>query len=158
MLIQQVLRRLTQVITSEDDMLALGARLGRHSGRVGTIFLRGDLGAGKTTFVRGLLRGKGYGGTVKSPTYSLAVSYHLDTSVCYHLDLYRLQTGGDSDFPGLRDLLSEPALTLIEWPECVSGWLLPDVGIQICYGVHVRHVTLQAHTEIGNNLLCGLSV
>lgn len=157
-MVQQALRTLTQVVTSEDDMVAFGVRLGQHSGCAGTVFLQGDLGAGKTTLVRGLLRGKGYVGTVKSPTYSLVVSYHLATGICYHLDLYRLQTGDELELPGLRDFSSQAALILIEWPERVSGWFLPDTCVQIKYGLNERHVTLQACTEIGNNLLSGLSV
>ena len=153
----QVLQSVTQVVTSEGSMLALGMKLGQSSaGCAGTIFLQGDLGVGKTTLVRGLLRGKGYVGIVKSPTYSLMVSYRLPIGVCYHLDLYRLNTSNESELLGLRDLLAESALILIEWPERVSGWFLPDVGVQMRYGVNERQVFLQACTKVGNNLLCGL--
>lgn len=138
-------------------MLLLGMKLGQYSGCSGTIFLQGEMGVGKTTFVRGFLRGKGYAGIVKSPTYSLIMSYHLVTGICYHLDLYRLSD--ESEFPGLRDLLTRPSLILIEWPDCVSGCLLPDMCLQVYYnGGDRRKITLQACTQTGNNWLLGLSV
>ncbi len=140
-------------------MIALGMQLGQSPACSGTVFLQGEMGAGKTTLVRGLLRGKGYMGIVKSPTYALMMSYHLTTGLCYHLDLYRLSTRGEAEFPGFRDLFTGPALILIEWPDCVSDWLLPDLCLQVCYdGADRRRMTLQACTQTGNNLLCGLSV
>lgn len=159
MVAEPTLKTVTQVVASEEDMVGLGMQLGQHSGCVGTIFLQGELGVGKTTFVRGLLQGKGYAGAVKSPTYSLILSYQLPAGVCYHLDLYRLSTTDESEFPGLRDLLTEPALILIEWPERISGGLFqPDVCVQMSYGMHKREIVLQACTQIGNNFLFGLSV
>jgi tRNA threonylcarbamoyladenosine biosynthesis protein TsaE len=157
---QEVLQKVAKIVASEEAMIALGMKLGRHSGCIGTIFLQGDLGVGKTTFVRGWLRGGGYMGTVKSPTYSLIGYYPLAAGVCYHLDFYRLDSGDESESLGLRDLVVDSALMFIEWPEQAAGWLpRPDLCIRIRYVASGRRETmLRACTQVGNNLLRGLFV
>ncbi len=117
---------------NEVEQLALGAKLGQWLGTQGIIFLEGDLGAGKTTLVRGFLRGRGYQGKVKSPTYTIIESYGLASGLCYHLDLYRLLDAEELDFLGWRDMLAESAVMLIEWPERANTLLPePDLRIQI---------------------------
>jgi tRNA threonylcarbamoyladenosine biosynthesis protein TsaE len=158
---QEGLQKVIKVVVSEEAMIVLGMRLGEYSSYIGTVFLQGDLGVGKTTFVRGWLRGKGYAGVVKSPTYSLIVSYPFAAGICYHLDLYRLGSGNESEFLGLRDLLAGSVLTFIEWPEqVVDGWLpQPDLCIQMRYMVSGgRKMIMQAYTQLGNNLLRGLFI
>lgn len=121
-------------IEHEADQVALGARLGQLVGREGVIFLEGDLGAGKTTLARGFLQARGHQGKVKSPTYTLIEPYVLASGPCYHLDLYRLLDAEELDYLGLRDILSESAVVLIEWPERAKLLLPePDLRIQIAH-------------------------
>lgn len=107
----------------ETEMMALGAQLARELAGGQVITLSGDLGAGKTTLVRGLLRGLGFGGRVKSPSYGLVESYEAGGLEIHHLDLYRLGDPEELDFIGLEDLVGPGAVLLIEWPERGKGRL-----------------------------------
>ncbi len=104
---------------------ALAARLESQYRGDACIYLQGDLGAGKTTLVRGVLRGFGYDGAVKSPTYTLLEPYTLARGLVYHLDLYRIGHGEELTFVGLDELLQEAAVKLIEWPDRGAGYLPP---------------------------------
>ena len=96
------------------------------------IFLHGDLGAGKTTFVRGILRGLGFLGAVKSPTYTLMEPYLLEDLEVYHFDLYRLQSPQELEFVGFDEILTGPGLKLLELPEQGWSWLpSPDVDVYL---------------------------
>ena len=83
----------------------------------GVLYLQGDLGAGKTTCARSLLRALGVVGLVRSPTYTLVETYELAGLTCIHVDLYRLQSLTEVDELGLRDLVGPSCLLLVEWPE-----------------------------------------
>ncbi|RFF26483.1 tRNA (adenosine(37)-N6)-threonylcarbamoyltransferase complex ATPase subunit type 1 TsaE [Wenzhouxiangella sp. 15181] len=112
--------------------MALGGALAGQFADGGIVYLSGDLGVGKTTLVRGLLRALGYEGRVKSPSYGLIESYVIDGRDIHHLDLYRLGHGEEIAYLGLEDLLTEGSLLLVEWPERGEGWLPgPDWHIHI---------------------------
>src|SRR5687768_8788811 len=113
---------LTMELDSEQKLAELAGVFARalHSARAWplVIGLRGDLGSGKTTWVRAMLRGLGYAGRVPSPTYTLLEQYACGSLSVVHLDLYRLRSGEELENLGLRDWLAEPQRWLaVEWPE-----------------------------------------
>ena len=98
--------------------------------RQACIELRGPLGAGKTTFVRHLLRALGVTGRIKSPTYAVLEPYTLDGLAISHLDFYRFADAREGLDAGLRDVFAAPGLTLVEWPQHAAG-LLPTADLRI---------------------------
>ena len=113
------------------------------------IYLRGDLGAGKTTFSRGFVQACGHQGVVKSPTYTLIEPYQLENVMIYHLDLYRVMDPGELEYLGM-DQLSQPAtISLIEWPERGSDDLpSPDLTVSLLLKDNGRQATLTAHNAL----------
>ena len=94
------------------------------------VFLRGELGAGKTTLVRGILRALGFRGAVKSPTYTLLEPY--DDYGIYHFDFYRIEDGGELEFMGVDEHMADRSIKLIEWPERADGRLpAPDIDVAL---------------------------
>ena len=137
---------------------SLGRRLAAVLPAAAMIHLRGPLGAGKTTLVRGVLRGLGYRGAVRSPTYTLIEPYDEGGRRLCHLDLYRLGDPEELEFIGLRDLLAEPAVLLVEWPERGAGVLpAPDLEIVLAVAEPGREARLQAATALGAALGAELS-
>ena len=114
--------------TSEEDTMFVAGLFSTAIGAGGVIYLEGDLGAGKTTFVRGFMRGLGFLDAVKSPTFTLVEPYELGRGQVYHFDLYRLGHPEELEYLGVDDYFNENALCLIEWPEKGSGYL-PDCDI-----------------------------
>lgn len=138
---------------------ALGARLAVAIDRQGAaqplvIGLSGDLGAGKTTLVGGLLAKLGHTGAVRSPTYTLIEPYPLQGRDYYHCDLYRLVEAEQVDDLGLRDLAAPGAVLLIEWIERAEGRLgQADLTIDIAYRDEGRSVDIDAWTPLGEQIL-----
>ncbi|ANN65920.1 tRNA (adenosine(37)-N6)-threonylcarbamoyltransferase complex ATPase subunit type 1 TsaE [Bordetella bronchialis] len=116
----------------------------------GRIHLSGDLGAGKTAFVRALLRASGIKGRIKSPSYALLESYKVSNLYFYHFDFYRFSDPREWLDAGFRDLLRDDVVVLIEWPERAAGLLPPpDLHIGLAYAGPGRDATLTAHTARG---------
>lgn len=119
--------------------------------------LSGELGAGKTTLVGGLLAALGHPGPVRSPTYSLVEPYRLAGRDVQHCDLYRLRDPSELDDLGLRDLLLPRSLLIVEWPERAGGRLPPvDLALRLEYSGEGRTVTITAGTASGQALLAVL--
>lgn len=113
----------TLQITDETAMMELGGQIACLLPIGGVVLLHGNLGVGKTTLVRGLLRSLGFEGTVKSPTYTLVEPYHVANRDIYHFDLYRLADPEELEYLGVRDYFRNDALCLIEWPQQADGFL-----------------------------------
>lgn len=142
---------------NETAMVALGEQLGgllsQYSGAL-NVHLLGDLGAGKTTLTRGILRAFGHAGAVKSPTYTLVESYEFPQRTIYHFDLYRLGDPEELEYMGIRDYFSAASLCLIEWPARGEGVLpAPDLVIEISVAGAGRQVTMCANSAALDPLL-----
>ncbi|MDQ5908348.1 MAG: tRNA threonylcarbamoyladenosine biosynthesis protein TsaE [Pseudomonadota bacterium] len=148
---------LNYVLDSAEATEALGARLAARLRPGVILYLSGDLGAGKTTLVRGLLHALGHHGTVKSPTYTLVEPYQIGDWRLFHWDLYRVTDPEELDFLGLRDQLDEQAILLIEWPEQGQGELpAADVEIALSYVGEGRACQLIALSSVGHTMLADL--
>jgi tRNA threonylcarbamoyladenosine biosynthesis protein TsaE len=128
--------------------LAAGLRDG------GVLYLRGELGAGKTTFARALLGALGVGLRIKSPTYSLIESYATGDLAVHHLDLYRIADPGELEWLGLADLTAGPHLLLVEWPERAARALpVPDLVVSLAHAGEKRDAVLAAGSVRGADWL-----
>lgn len=119
------------------------------------IELRGDLGAGKTTFVRHLLAALGVKGRIKSPTYAVVETYLLDNGAnIWHFDFYRFNDPGEWEEAGFRDMFASPGLKLVEWPD-KAGRYLPRADLVLAIAVldsGARQVTMTSQTDTGKAL------
>jgi tRNA threonylcarbamoyladenosine biosynthesis protein TsaE len=141
---------------------AAGAQLAGGLGGGMIVTLSGDLGAGKTTLVRGCLRALGWKGPVKSPSYPLVEHYPLSSLYFYHFDFYRFADPSEWETAGLADCFHRDAVCLIEWPERVAGRLpQPDLALTLTYpddlSLSGRKLALAAHTEAGKRCLAAMT-
>ena len=125
------------IISSSEQMEALGARIAGALTAPAVIYLRGELGAGKTTLVRGILRGFGHQGLVKSPTFTLVESYRLNHLEVHHFDLYRLNDPQELDYIGLSEYCHAHSLCFFEWPD-LGGKLVPQASLEIELTYHEK--------------------
>lgn len=158
-------------LVDEAATLNFGAVLAKAIQPNLTIYLQGDLGAGKTTLVRGLLHALGYVGKVKSPTYTLVESYQVKSNVksnltLYHFDLYRFNDDEEWEEAGFRDYFNAESVCLIEWPEKAQNCLpTPDINITLIVknmdstenlGLEEnwgRSIQVSAHSTLGQQCL-----
>ena len=148
-------------LSSEQQQLDFAAQVASLIKPGMVIFLNGDLGTGKTTFVRGFLTALGHTGVVKSPTYTLVEPYELNDFSIFHFDLYRLADPEELEYAGGRDYFDGKAISLIEWPEQAEGFLpQADVIINLEYGNagidSGRDLSLQSGSESGKKLMLQL--
>lgn len=146
-----------RTIPTDADMVVFGAQLGAllagYSGAL-SVHLLGNLGAGKTTLTRGILRAFGHQGAVKSPTYTLVEAYEFGARTVYHFDLYRLGDAEELEYMGIRDYFVAGNLCLIEWPARGEGVLpAPDLQVSIAVAGSGRQVRLETANPALGELL-----
>jgi tRNA threonylcarbamoyladenosine biosynthesis protein TsaE len=149
---------ITLALADEQATLAEGARFANTLNAELTVYLHGDLGAGKTTLVRGLLHELGHHGKVKSPTYTLVEPYEVEINQnkvqVYHFDLYRFTDEEEWEAAGFRDYFNPHAICLIEWPE-KAGNIIPQADIDVYIEVKGEGRTIRyiANSKIGKKCL-----
>lgn len=154
-------RKLNTVVSDESQTEQLATNLSEAVKSTSAlpliVYLRGDLGAGKTTFSRSFIRGFGHEGNVKSPTYTLVEPYELDQLTIFHFDLYRLADPEELEFMGIRDYLDGDTVCLFEWPDKGAEYLAaPDITINIEHVEahdHQRSFQISAESSKGANIL-----
>ena len=140
-----------------DATARLGAALapGIAPGRV--LHLSGELGTGKTTLVRGLLRALGVTGPIKSPTYAWVEPYSISSLDLYHFDFYRFADGNAWLSSGLREYFRPEAVCIVEWPERAGDLLPPpDLAVRLSYDDTARRAELRTHSAAGDGWLASL--
>lgn len=146
--------RITLELADESATLALARRIAAHLNPGMVIYLHGDLGAGKTTLVRGILDALGYSGRVKSPTYTLLEPYHAAGLDLRHFDLYRLHDEQEWESAGFRDEFNGHNIFFIEWPEKARNSIPPaDVEIDLEILQLGRKAKIHANTKMGKQCL-----
>lgn len=149
---------ITLALADEQATLAEGARFANTLNAELAVYLHGDLGAGKTTLVRGLLHELGHHGKVKSPTYTLVEPYEVEINQnkvqVYHFDLYRFIDEEEWEAAGFRDYFNPHAICLIEWPE-KAGNIIPQADIDVYIEVKGEGRTIRyiANSKIGKKCL-----
>ncbi|MDD6177968.1 MAG: tRNA (adenosine(37)-N6)-threonylcarbamoyltransferase complex ATPase subunit type 1 TsaE [Succinivibrionaceae bacterium] len=142
------------ILENDDATVLFGKELAKCLEPNITIYLLGDLGAGKTTLTRGIVQGYGYEGIVKSPTFTLVEEYSFKNLMIYHFDLYRLNDPEELEFMGIRDYFKDNSIRLIEWPSKGEGIIdAPDLSINLKYFNNQRLIEIKA-----NNSKCNLIV
>jgi tRNA threonylcarbamoyladenosine biosynthesis protein TsaE len=146
--------QMTRFLPDEAATLAFGGALAGALTPGLTIYLVGDLGAGKTTLARGVLRGLGYMGKVKSPTYTLVEVYTVSRLSLYHFDFYRFADPREWVDAGFREHFNPDTVCFVEWPEKAGEFLpTPDVRILLAVAENGRSLQVQAQTEAGKKCL-----
>lgn len=150
--------KIEQYCADEASTHQLASALGKTFLQLGyggvCCFLRGELGAGKTTFSRFLLHALGHVGNVKSPTYTLVEPYDLGDVTLFHFDLYRLNDPEELEYMGIRDYFTAKTASLIEWPDQGAGLLpKPDLIFDISYHKEGRVFNIEAFSDFGKQCL-----
>jgi tRNA threonylcarbamoyladenosine biosynthesis protein TsaE len=153
---------LTLQLPDEAATLALGAALAAQVGAMpavnAIVNLEGDLGAGKTTLVRGWLRALGDAGPVKSPTYTLVELHAVSGLDLYHFDFYRFNQPEEYLDAGLDEYFAGAGIRLVEWPDKAAPYLpAPDLSVRLTLGGEGRCASIEAHGQRGRQWLSGLA-
>ena len=145
-------------LKNETETTAIGAKVASCLQGGEVIYLKGELGTGKTTLVRGALNKLGFVGNVKSSTYTIVEPYSIDSHVVYHFDLYRLNDSEELESLGIRDYCDGQSICFFEWPE-KGGNLLPnaDIKLELTYLQNTREVEFTAKSDVGKTILKQLS-
>lgn len=139
-----------EFLPDEPATQAAGARLAQVLKPGMVMTLSGDLGAGKTTLTRAILRSMGVNGRIKSPTYSLVEPYVISNLYLYHFDFYRFEDPDEWEASGFRDCFREDSICLIEWPEKAAGSLpAPDIALTLSWVGEGRSLQLNALSKAG---------
>ncbi len=142
------------LLKNESETLALGAKIAAMLQGGEIIYLSGELGAGKTTFVRGLLNGLGHSGNVKSPTYTLVEPYSINDKNIYHFDLYRINDPEELEAMGIRDYCDGESICLFEWPEQGEDVLpVADIILSFSHCDLGRELNIESKSSKGENIL-----
>ena len=137
-------------LSDEVATVTMGNQIAAIIEQGAVIYLHGDLGAGKTTFTRGVVQGFGHAGKVKSPTYTLVEPYELERANVYHFDLYRLGDPEELEYMGIRDYFSADAICVVEWPEKGGEFIpVPDLNITLSYVGDERKIVINSASERG---------
>ncbi len=146
-------------LADEAATRALGERVAAVLQPGASVHLSGDLGAGKTTLARGLIRALGFPGQVKSPSYALVEPYTDSRLTLYHFDFFRFKDPGEWRDAGLSECFNERAIWVVEWPEKAAG-VLPPADLRVRLEISPRggrHAAIEADTELGRACLSELA-
>ncbi len=141
-------------LKDESETVALGAKVAAATQGGEIVYLSGELGAGKTTFVRGFLNALGHSGNVKSPTYTLVEPYSIKGNNVYHFDLYRINDPEELEAMGIRDYCDGESICLYEWPE-QGKEVLPaaDIILSLRHSNSGRKVEIESKSAKGEQIL-----
>ena len=141
-------------LKNETETTKIGSKLASCLKGGEVIYLKGELGTGKTTLVRGVLNRLGHAGNVKSPTYTIVEPYLIDSHVIYHFDLYRLDDPEELESLGIRDYCDGQSICFFEWPE-KGGNLLPnaDINLELTYLENTRELEFTSKSDVGKTIL-----
>ena len=134
----------SKYLPDEAATLAFAARFAQAVSAPCSVALVGDLGAGKTTFVRGVLRSLGVTGAIKSPTYVLVESYDTNKGEVHHIDAYRIESIDDFEARGGFEYFASPSIRFVEWPQRLDGAVAFDVEIQFAFEGDGRRVSVHS--------------
>jgi len=145
-------------LKNETETTTIGAKVASCLKGGEVIYLKGELGTGKTTLVRGALNKLGHMGSVKSPTFTIVEPYSINNHVIYHFDLYRLDDPEELESLGIRDYCDGQSICFFEWPE-KGGNLLPnaDIKLELTYLENTREVEFTSKSDVGKSILKQLS-
>ena len=141
-------------LSSESELIALAGKIASITPAGAILYLKGGLGAGKTTFARGFIQSLGTTAKIKSPTYTLIEEYDLPGKHIVHVDLYRLHDADELSYIGFPEEIPENSIMLIEWPERAVAYIpAPDLEISITHSTTGRIIDMTSFSTLGEAIL-----